>query len=148
MLEREYVRWQRYQKPLTMVLWDIDDFKKINDRFGHSAGDVVLKTIAEIFSKTVRKADFIARFGGEEFVGLLPETDLEHALVLANKVRQIVEKTHFRYQDIAVPITASAGLAMFEGDDTIDDVFNRADKALYAAKNSGRNNCVIQRKQV
>ncbi len=148
MLEREYVRWQRYQKPLTMVLWDIDDFKKINDRFGHSAGDVVLKTIADIFSKTVRKADFIARFGGEEFVGLLPETDLEHALVLANKVRQIVEKTPFRYQGIAVPISASAGLAMFEDDDSIDEVFNRADKALYAAKNSGRNNCVILRKKI
>lgn len=146
-LEREYVRWQRYQKPLTMVVWDVDDFKNVNDRFGHSAGDVVLKTIAQIFSKAVRKADFIARFGGEEFVGLFPETDLDNALVLTNKVREIVEKTHFRYQDIPVPITASAGLAMFEGGDSIDDVFNRADKALYAAKNSGRNNCVIQRKQ-
>ncbi|MEX1200330.1 MAG: diguanylate cyclase [Methylophaga sp.] len=145
-LEREFVRWQRYQKPLTMVIWDVDDFKNVNDRFGHSAGDVVLKTIAQIFSKAVRKADFIARFGGEEFVGLFPETDIDNALVLTNKVREIVEKTHFRYQDIPVPITASAGLAMFEGDDSIDDVFNRADKALFAAKNSGRNNCVIQRK--
>ncbi len=145
-LEREFVRWQRYQKPLTMVVWDVDDFKNVNDRFGHSAGDVVLKTIAQIFSKAVRKADFIARFGGEEFVGLFPETDLDNALVLTNKVRQIVEKTRFHYQDIPVAITASAGLAMFEGDDNIDDVFNRADKALYAAKTSGRNNCVIQRK--
>lgn len=145
-LAREYARWQRYQKPLTMVVWDVDDFKNVNDRFGHSAGDVVLKTIAQIFSKAVRKADFIARFGGEEFVGLFPETDLDNALVLTNKVREIVEKTHFRYQDIPVPITASAGLAMFEVGDSIDDVFNRADKALYAAKNNGRNNCVIQRK--
>lgn len=146
-LEREYARWQRYQKPLTMVVWDVDDFKNVNDRFGHSAGDVVLKTIAQIFSKSVRKADFIARFGGEEFVGLFHETDLDNALVLTNEVRQIVEKTHFQYRGSPVPITASAGLAMFEGDDSIDDVFNRADKALYAAKNSGRNKCVIQRKQ-
>lgn len=146
-LEREYVRWERYQKPLTMVVWDVDDFKNVNDQFGHSAGDVVLKTIAQIFSKAVRKTDFIARFGGEEFVGLFPETDLDNALVLTNKIREIVEKTNFRYQDIPVPITTSAGLAMFEADDTIDDVFNRADKALYAAKNTGRNKCVIQRKQ-
>ncbi|MDX1474936.1 MAG: diguanylate cyclase [Reinekea sp.] len=147
MLEREYLRWQRYQNPLTIVFWDVDNFKAVNDRFGHSAGDVVLKTIAQIFSKSVRKTDFIARFGGEEFVGLFPETDLDDALVLTNKIRQIVEKTNFRYQGTPVPITASCGLAMFEGDDSIDDVFNRADKALYAAKNSGRNSCVLQRKQ-
>ncbi|WP_438971669.1 GGDEF domain-containing protein [Methylophaga sp.] len=146
-LEREYARWQRYQTPLTMVFWDIDHFKDVNDQFGHSAGDVVLKTIAQIFNKKIRKADFIARFGGEEFVGLFPETDLETALVLTNKVRQIIAETHFYHQDITVPITASAGLAMFEGDDSIDDVFERADKALYSVKSNGRNNCVVLRKQ-
>lgn len=145
-LAREYARWQRYQTPLTMVFWDIDHFKSINDQFGHSAGDVVLKTIAQIFNKKIRKADFIARFGGEEFVGLFPETDLDTALGLTNKVRQIIAETHFYHQDITVPITASAGLAMFEGDDSIDDVFERADKALYAAKHNGRNNCVVRQK--
>lgn len=146
-LEREYARWQRYKKPLTMVVWDMDHFKKINDQYGHSAGDVVLKAIAQIFNKTVRKADFIARFGGEEFVGLFPETDPDSALALATKVRQIVEKTHIYYQDVKVPVTASAGLAMFEDGDAVDDVFSRADKALYQAKNNGRNNCAVQRKQ-
>lgn len=130
-----------------MVIWDVDHFKSINDQYGHSAGDVVLKAIAQIFKKTVRKADFMARFGGEEFVGLFPDTDLDSALKLSNKIRQILEKTHFYYQDITVPVTTSAGLAMFEQGDSIEDVFNRADKALYQAKNNGRNNCVSLLKQ-
>jgi diguanylate cyclase len=146
-VESEYARWQRHQKPLTMVIWDVDHFKSINDQYGHSAGDVVLKAIAQIFKKTVRKADFMARFGGEEFVGLFPDTDLDSALKLSNKIRQILEKTHFYYQDITVPVTTSAGLAMFEQGDSIEDVFNRADKALYQAKNNGRNNCVSLLKQ-
>jgi diguanylate cyclase len=142
-LEREFHRWERYRTPLTMVIWDIDHFKSVNDRYGHSAGDVVLKTIAQIFSKMTRKSDFIARFGGEEFVGLFPETNLEDSLLMANKIRQAIEKKHFLYKENTVPITASAGLATFEDGDTIDKVFNRADKALYAAKNNGRNNCQI-----
>ena len=144
-LEREYARWQRYQKPLCMVIWDIDHFKRINDEFGHSAGDVTLKTIAQVLTKRFRKSDFVARYGGEEFLVLLPETELDNALTIANKVRKVIENTHFFYKDSTVPITASAGLAMFEVDDTIEKVFNRADHALYQAKASGRNNCVVER---
>ncbi|WP_417499357.1 GGDEF domain-containing protein [Methylophaga sp.] len=147
-LQTEYSRWTRYQKSLTMVIWDVDYFKSVNDKFGHSAGDVVLKTIARIFKDSTRQADFIARYGGEEFVGLFPEIDLEQALDMANKIRQTIEKTQFQHNGISVPITASAGLVCFEKGDTIEDVFKRADKALYEAKGQGRNNCQVERRSV
>jgi len=140
-LEKEYVRWQRYQKPLSIVIWDIDFFKRVNDNYGHAAGDKVLKTIATIFKQATRDADFIARFGGEEFVGIFPETRLEDALTLANKIRTKVETSKFHYENKPVPITASAGLATFRPNDTIDDVFKRADAALYRSKEAGRNTC-------
>ena len=144
LLEKEYSRWQRYQKPLSVVVWDIDFFKRVNDSYGHAAGDKVLKTIARIFQQQTRNTDFIARFGGEEFMGIFPETDLDDALVLANKIREKVEHSKFHYENEPVHITASAGLASFRGNDTIDDVFKRADKALYQAKESGRNRCLTE----
>lgn len=143
-LEKEYSRWQRYQKPLSIVVWDIDFFKRVNDNYGHAAGDKVLKTIADIFQKQTRNTDFIARYGGEEFMGIFPETDLKDALILANKIREKVEFSKFHYENKPVPITASAGLASFRDNDTIDDVFKRADKALYQAKESGRNRCLAE----
>ncbi len=141
-LEKEFVRWQRYQKPLSLVVWDIDLFKRVNDEYGHAAGDKVLKTIARIFVQATRDADFIARFGGEEFVGIFPETRLEEALILANKIREKVANSKFHYENKPVPITASAGLATFRPNDTIVDVFKRADAALYRAKAAGRNCCL------
>ncbi|NQZ53636.1 MAG: GGDEF domain-containing protein [Piscirickettsiaceae bacterium] len=142
-LEKEYARWQRYQSPLSIVLWDIDLFKRVNDTYGHSAGDKVLQTIAHIFQKETRGADFIARYGGEEFMGIFPETRLEDALRLANKIREKVANSKFHYENKPVPITASAGLATFRPNDTIDDVFKRADEALYRAKDNGRNRCYL-----
>jgi diguanylate cyclase len=144
LLEKEYVRWQRYEKPLSLIVWDVDFFKRVNDNYGHAAGDKVLRTIAGIFQKATRDADFIARFGGEEFMGIFPETELEDALILANKIRKKVEKSKFHYEDKQVFITASAGLATFRSGDTIDDVFKRADSALYQAKQSGRNRCISE----
>lgn len=141
-LAKEYTRWQRYQKPLSLIIWDIDFFKRVNDEYGHAAGDKVLKTIARIFKQATRDADFISRFGGEEFVGLFPETRLEDALLLANKVRDKIATSKFHYENRPVPITASAGLASFRPNDTIESVFKRADAALYRAKESGRNKCI------
>lgn len=141
-LEKEFIRWQRYQKPLSLVVWDIDFFKRVNDTYGHAAGDKVLKTIARLFKQETRDADFIARFGGEEFVGIFPETRLEDALSLANKIRKKIQSSKFHYEHKPVPITASAGLATFRPNDTIEDVFKRADAALYRAKESGRNRCI------
>lgn len=143
-LEKEFTRWQRYQKPLSIVIWDIDFFKRVNDDYGHAAGDKVLKTIARIFMQATRSADFISRFGGEEFVGIFPETRLEDALRLANKVREKIETSKFHYENKPVPITASAGLATFRPNDTIETVFKRADTALYSAKKSGRNRCIAE----
>ena len=141
-LEKEYVRWQRYQKPLSLVIWNIDLFKQVNDQYGHAAGDKVLKTIARIFIQATRDADFIARFGGEEFVGIFPETRLEDALILANKIREKIAHSKFHYENKPVPITASAGLATFRPNDTTEKVFKRADSALYQAKKRGRNRCI------
>jgi len=143
-LEKEFTRWQRYQKPLSIVVWDIDLFKRVNDNYGHAAGDKVLKTIARIFMQATRDADFIARFGGEEFVGVFPETRLEDALSLANKIREKVETSKFHYENKPVAITASAGLATFRPNDTIEDVFKRADAAMYRAKETGRNRCIAE----
>jgi diguanylate cyclase len=116
----------------------------VNDTYGHAAGDKVLKTIAQIFKKATRDADFIARFGGEEFMGIFPETRLEEALALANKIREKVANSKFHYENKPVPITASAGLAMFRPNDSIEDVYKRADKALYRAKQEGRNRCIAE----
>ncbi len=143
-MEKEYTRWLRYQNPLSIIVWDIDYFKRVNDSYGHAAGDKVLKTIAQIFKQATRDADFIARFGGEEFMGIFPETRLEEALSLANKIREKVANSKFHYENKPVPITASAGLAMFRPNDSIDAVFKRADKALYRAKDSGRNRCLAE----
>ncbi|PHS23082.1 MAG: hypothetical protein COA83_10715 [Methylophaga sp.] len=141
-IEKEFVRWQRYQKPLSLVVWDIDFFKRVNDTYGHAAGDKVLKTVARLFKKETRDADFIARFGGEEFVGIFPETRLEDALSLANKIREKLQNSKFHYEHKPVPITASAGLATFRPNDTVEEVFKRADAALYRAKEGGRNRCI------
>lgn len=143
-LDKEFSRWQRYQKPLTLILWDIDFFKKINDEYGHAAGDKVLKTIAQLFTSQTRETDFIARYGGEEFMGVFPETQIENALGLADKVREKIMQSKFHYEGKLVSVTASAGLASFKEGDTIEDVFKRADQALYKAKESGRNRCLTE----
>lgn len=141
-VQNEYNRWKRYQTDLTLVVWDIDRFKNINDTFGHQAGDRVLKAAAKILQENLRDSDFIARYGGEEFVTLMPETALNHALIASEKLRKIIEESPFHHHDQAVPVTISCGLAQFHSGDTPEQVFERADKALYQAKQSGRNRCV------
>ncbi len=140
-IQTEYSRWQRFQHSLTMVIWDIDHFKSVNDSFGHQAGDKALTIVAQLLNKRLRKVDYFARFGGEEFVSLLPETEIEPALMVANKLREIIAKTEFHFNDKTVPLTISCGLAQFREGDTPDTVFQRADAALYQAKEAGRNCC-------
>jgi diguanylate cyclase len=140
-LDKEYTRWQRYKHPFTIIIWDIDFFKKINDTHGHKAGDGVLKVFAEKFLAKARKTDFTARFGGEEFVSILPETDLNQGLILANQIREKVSQTQFNYQGKVVPITASAGVATATEGCTVDSLMEAADKKLYQAKAEGRNCC-------
>ncbi len=142
-LESELARWKRYPAPLSLIIWDIDHFKNINDSYGHKAGDKVLLLIAKQLSEHSRATDFISRFGGEEFTMLLPNTDGPSAMVLANQLRQTIEKTGFNAGGNSVAITISCGITEFILDDTDEIAFERADQALYQAKQQGRNRCCI-----
>jgi len=141
-LNDEMARWKRYGLPLSMVVWDIDFFKKINDTYGHKSGDKALTVIAQLLAKYCRQTDFVARFGGEEFVMLLPDTDAKAALIVADKLRQNVEKASFRAGADKISITLSCGISQFEDGDSNESFFERADKALYMAKQNGRNQCI------
>lgn len=140
-IEQEFARWKRYQQPLVIMIFDIDYFKRINDTYGHKAGDKALKLIAKTLQKNLRESDFIARYGGEEFVVLMPQTELEAAMGAANKLREAVLECQFHYQQKQVNISISCGATQFKHDDTIDKAFQRADQALYNAKQKGRNYC-------
>ncbi|MCW8889287.1 MAG: diguanylate cyclase [Sedimenticola sp.] len=140
-LEEEFTRWNRYGYPLSMIIVDVDHFKKVNDTYGHLAGDKVLHVIGAHLKKATRKVDFPARYGGEEFVVLLPEVDLKGAMIVAEKIRQAVEEKPFRSGDNRVNITVSCGVAAFRKGDGRKKPFERADEALYLAKRGGRNRC-------
>ncbi len=139
----EYKRWLRYKTPLALLIWDIDHFKSINDRYGHKAGDKTLQIVAQLILKNCRQTDFVSRFGGEEFVMLLPSTTAEQALIYGNNIRQIIAGTRFSHNGESVNLTISCGIDEFSGTDTPDDVFERADQALYKAKSQGRNQCIV-----
>lgn len=141
---QEYARWQRYDSPLSLVLCDIDFFKRINDTYGHKAGDRALMAITKTINQHLRETDFLARIGGEEFVVLLPETSLEDAKSAAEKLRKGVEACEFVYDGKPVPITMSGGVATFHHGDEVDEVYLRADKALYRAKDKGRNRFITE----
>lgn len=141
-LQEEYARWSRYAHPLSLIVVDVDFFKKVNDTYGHLAGDKVLHVIgAHLQHATRHKVDFTARYGGEEFVVLLPETNLNDALSVAEKIRHAVEQKPFRSGSNRVNITVSCGVASFQQGDGRKSPFERADEALYLAKREGRNRC-------
>ncbi len=139
----ECERWKRYGRPLTLAVCDLDHFKSINDKFGHLAGDKVLRIIAKTLRARLRKSDFIARFGGEEFVILLPETDGGESLRALETLREAVTQCPFHFRDERVAVTVSIGIAGFSIGATPDSVFERADAALYRAKEAGRNRCIV-----
>ncbi len=141
-LAQEHQRWKRYQRPLSIAFLDIDHFKRINDDYGHQAGDVALKSVAKILRKSMRDADLLARYGGEEFVALMPDTDQTQATDAVEKLRCAVMGTRFHFNDLDVQITISCGVAEFSGDLRPQEVLERADQALYQAKNNGRNQTV------
>lgn len=142
-LSFEYNRWQRYSHPLTVGVLDIDLFKRINDSYGHKAGDRVLQLVAREVRERLRTTDFVARFGGEEFVVLFPETEPADASVVVDKLREHVRKLPFHFRGEPVSVTFSAGLAGFVAGDTEESVFDRADRALYQAKDAGRDQVMI-----
>ena len=138
----EVARWQRYGGELQLAVLDVDLFKRINDNYGHLAGDRVLKIIAQELAKRLRKTDFIARFGGEEFVVLLPATPLEGAEQLLETLRTAIEACPFHFKGERLVITLSGGLTGFASGDSLEQAFERADQALYQAKGSGRNRII------
>lgn len=140
-IQQEFRRWRRFGNPLTFVIWDIDHFKQINDRYGHALGDEVLRSIAGQLGSRLRSTDFVARYGGEEFAMLLPGAGAEAARQLANQIRLKIAGTGFNNGKLQIPVTVSCGLSSFAPGDSPQSVFKRADHALYQAKRAGRNGC-------
>ncbi len=142
-IERELSRSRRYTRPLSLVLLDIDHFKKINDTYGHLAGDAVLKELALTVRARTRREDVFARYGGEEFALLLPEVDQKGAMLLAEKARKLVEKHRFQFDGAHIVVTMSAGVAtMVKKTENPNELIRRADEKLYEAKTGGRNRVV------
>lgn len=137
--ELEHERWRRYRKPVALVVADVDLFKKINDVYGHLAGDKVLQILAKEMRHRIRKTDFIARLGGEEFVILLPETDIDAAIEVIEKTREMVSRLPFHFKDERVTVSMSFGIVPFTLDLDRDALFSLADQAMYRAKQNGRN---------
>lgn len=137
--EREFNRACRYHCPFCLFMIDIDYFKKINDTYGHATGDLVLIQIAKAIASTLRESDFFGRIGGEEFVAILPETTLDNGAIVADRLRKNLANLDISAQGKPVKITASIGLAIYQvEDESIDAILQRADEALYQAKNHGR----------
>jgi diguanylate cyclase (GGDEF)-like protein len=142
-LRDEYTRWQRYGGDMSVLLFDLDHFKKINDQFGHVVGDTVLREMAQRVAQVVRLQDTFGRFGGEEFALLLPCTPLEDAMQVAEKIRHAIGDLPVDVQGVCVPVTASVGGAAARvGVPNYDVLINEADAALYSAKRQGRNRSV------
>jgi diguanylate cyclase (GGDEF)-like protein len=142
-LEREFNRSGRYQRALSLVLFDIDFFKRVNDTHGHLAGDSLLRQMAAAVRPRLRRDDIFARTGGEEFAVLLPEIGLDGARTTAEKVRRIVEITPFRHEQKSIPCTVSLGVAALAGTEEIaEELYRLADERLYQAKEAGRNRVI------
>jgi two-component system, cell cycle response regulator len=143
-LEEEYLRARRYDRPLSLGLLDLDHFKRLNDTFGHPAGDLALVETAKIIKATLRRHDLVARYGGEEFAMLLPETPADRAILAFERVRSAIENAEIKYDSVRLPVTASLGVASFPHQLVTkpSDFITLADAALYDAKRSGRNRVV------
>jgi diguanylate cyclase len=142
-IEQEFRRWKRFGRTVSILAWDIDRFKTINDAYGHKAGDRVLRVFGQQLAKHVRETDFVARYGGEEFVMLLVGSSPAEAHTVADKIRLEIAQLGFHFHDKPVTVTASCGITNFIAEDTPDAAFDRADRALYKAKEAGRNRCVV-----
>jgi diguanylate cyclase (GGDEF)-like protein len=145
----EFFRAERYNKDFTIFMIDVDHFKKVNDNYGHAAGDLVIMTVAELVRQELRDSDHPARYGGEEFIVLLPETNIIQAGMVAERIRISIENKKIYYKGIEINVTASFGIAAKSNTDVphsanifsnpIDEIIDKADKALYKAKTTGRN---------
>ncbi|WDT75404.1 MAG: GGDEF domain-containing protein [Candidatus Manganitrophus sp.] len=140
-VNREFKRTARYETSLALILIDVDNFKEINDGFGHLVGDQVLREISQLIIKSVRDVDTVARYGGDELVVVLPKTNLQEAMIAAQRIRKRIRTALFQCGDQTVRITISMGIAQCPASliKTPEDLFRLADQALYAAKKKGRN---------
>ncbi|HEY4707529.1 MAG TPA: GGDEF domain-containing protein, partial [Thermodesulfobacteriota bacterium] len=141
-LEKEVKSSHRFARPLSLIMADVDHFKHYNDRNGHAQGDMALKKVAQVLSKTVREVDLCARYGGEEFVVILPETTLEVALNVAERIRRKLEEEEFAYEELQPggKLTLSLGVAALTADASeAQGLVEAADRSLYKAKENGRN---------
>ena len=138
-LDKELIRARRYDRQLSLLIFDIDSFKNINDQYGHLAGDHVLRELARIVQERIRRDEVFARYGGEEFVIVLPETPLAGGVALAENLRGRVETHTFSFQGERIPVTISVGCAMLAEEKTAAELIQRADDKLYEAKRAGRN---------
>jgi diguanylate cyclase (GGDEF)-like protein len=141
---KEITRSKRYKTALSMVLLDIDHFKKINDTYGHSTGDEVLKALVSATESALRDSDVFCRIGGEEFAAILVETDIELAQSTAERIRLMLEALEVAVEGDTIKMTVSMGLSQLRTDDDLDKLMKRTDDALYQAKESGRNRVVTR----
>lgn len=145
-MEVKEAEFKRYDRNFSIVMFDIDLFKKVNDTYGHDAGDAILAAIARILKKTSRTVDVVGRFGGEEFLAILSETDTKGGAVFAEKVRKNVQKARFMYKGERIEVTVSAGVSQRKEHISLSATENSADEYLYIAKNSGRNRVEYKKK--
>jgi two-component system, cell cycle response regulator len=135
----EYSMAQRHHRALSCLMIDLDHFKSINDRYGHIIGDATLKQLASILLQNLRRSDVICRYGGEEFLILLPETDIKGASIIAEKIHAVIASQLFGEGETRFPVTLSIGISQFREEESGDEMIARADAALYQAKKMGRN---------
>lgn len=140
-LSRETLRAQRHARPLSLVVLDVDHFKNVNDEYGHDAGDAVLVGVGRLLKSQIRESDIAARLGGEELGIMMPETRLQDAMVLADRIRLAIAASRFLHRAVSIAVTASCGCATLLEGEHHSDLYRRADEKLYEAKRGGRN-CV------
>jgi diguanylate cyclase len=138
-IEQEKNRMERGSKPFTLIMVDVDNFKQVNDEYGHSCGDYVLVNLAEAISLTLRKQDEVARWGGDEFLVMLPETDVDGGVIVAEKIRTKIIETPFLYRELEIPVTVTLGVGSCEPGNGVGSCIRKADQALYAGKQAGKN---------
>ncbi|HPK44095.1 MAG TPA: GGDEF domain-containing protein [Spirochaetota bacterium] len=147
-IELEFKRSKRYSRDLSLLMLDIDHFKLVNDNYGHQIGDIVLRKISSVIINLLRDSDLAFRYGGEEFMIILPETKSEDAINVAERMKQEIMNTQHNYSSINFTVTASFGIVsikdMIDKFETIDDIIKKVDDNLYKAKNSGRNTIIYE----
>lgn len=144
-LDHEFNRCSRYNLPLAYMMFDLDFFKEVNDKFGHMAGDFILVEVGAILERNSRKLDLVARFGGDEFVMLLPNTKREGAVTLADRVREEIQNSRFSFEKHEINVTVSTGIVLYphDGVESTEQLIKKVDEALFAAKQAGRNQIKI-----